>query len=270
MPELPEVETVRQALERHLVGCQIVQVATSSKRLREPLPRTRLQTLAGDCFVRARRRAKYLLLDLESGRTLLVHLGMTGKWVPRDGPKRKHARLSLHLDDAVWLDYIDPRRFGRIRLLPASEVADAPEIRRLGPDALTLSETPKRLRSILQRTRRDVKVALLDQSLLAGVGNIYAAEALFRVGVDPRAAANTLGPRKTSALARALGATMRESLARETDDEITYLQEAKATNPFDVYGREGEACVQCGAEIRRFVQQARSTFWCPRCQRPKT
>ncbi len=270
MPELPEVEFCARKLRGWLDGRRIDAVeATPGRPLIDVDPVALARDLVGRRVAGIRRLGKQLFVDLSGERCLLVHLGMTGKWVPRAAQKRKHARLSLRLDDGRWLDFIDPRKFGRIRLLRSAALESDPEIGRLGPDALLLSRQPRTLRPILQRTKRAIKVALLDQSLLAGVGNIYAAEALHRVRVDPRAPADTLSPRKSAALARALGAVMTESLERETDDEITYLQEARASNPFDVYGREGEACVQCGGEIRRFVQQARSTFWCPRCQRPK-
>ena len=271
MPELPEVEFCARKLRGWLNGRRIDAVeATPGRPLYGIEPVALARNLVG-CKVRGvRRLGKQLFIDLSDEQCLLVHLGMTGKWVPRSGDKRKHARMSLRLDNGQWLDFLDPRKFGRVRLLPADALESDPEVLRIGPDALLLSERPRTLHPILQRTRRAIKVALLDQSLLAGVGNIYAAEALHRVRVDPRMAADTLGPRKSAALARALGAVMTESLERETNEEITYLQEAKASNPFEVYGREGEPCMRCGGEIRRFVQQARSTFWCPRCQRSKT
>ena len=271
MPELPEVEFCARKLRGWLDGRRIDAVeATPGRPLYDIDPVALARALVGRRIEGIRRVGKQIFVDTSGGQCLLVHLGMTGKWVPRVDGKRKHAHVSIRVDDGCWFDFLDPRKFGRVRLLPMGALATDPEVQRIGPDALALSAQPRRLHPILQRTKRAIKVALLDQSLLAGVGNIYAAEALHRVRVDPRTPAHLLTPRKSAALARALGAVMTESLERETADEITYLQEARAKNPFDVYGREGESCTQCGGEIRRFVQQGRSTFWCPRCQRPKT
>ncbi|MCA9541396.1 MAG: hypothetical protein KC620_21000 [Myxococcales bacterium] len=199
---------------------------------------------------------------------LLCHLGMTGKWLHRDAaePARAGTRLRLGLDDGGWLHFVDPRRFGQVRLIAAADEPTDAAIAGLGPDVLALCAAPGGLAGRLAGVKRAIKVALLDQGRLAGVGNIYAAEALWRARIDPFRLANTLSDDNFARLAMALAATMAESLDRERDDEITYLQDAASQNPFDVYGRAGKPCRVCEAAIERAVQQGRSTFFCRACQ----
>ncbi len=161
-------------------------------------------------------------------------------------------------------DFVDWRRFGRVRLLELG--GSHPEVDKLGPDALELCADPPAFVARLKGTRA-IKVALMDQKVLAGVGNIYAAEALFRAGIHPRREVARVSRKRKLALAGHLRACMVESLEREVDPEIVYLQEAEATNPFEVYGREDQPCLRCARPIRRFDQAGRSTFWCSRCQR---
>jgi formamidopyrimidine-DNA glycosylase len=230
--------------------------------------------LAGARVAAVDRRGKHLLVSLESPRGpvgLLSHLGMTGKWVRREGgDPAGHSRARLRLDDGATLHFVDPRLFGRLRLVPGARFEEVAELRALGPDPLHDGIDPRRLAARLAATRRPVKVALLDQRILPGVGNIHASEALFLARVDPRRRADRLAPAEVRALARAVLASIRRTIREEDGPEVVYVEEPGAPNPFRVYGREGERCPRCrGADIRRAVQAQRSTYWCPRCQPPR-
>ena len=269
MPELPEVETVRQALERHLVGCQIVQVAPSSKRLREPLPRTRLQTLAGDCFVRARRRAKYLLLDLESGRTLLVHLGMTGNMLFRPGGE-KHDHVVFTLKDSPPLVFSDPRRFGLVLVLTPDELAVCPYLTRLGVEPLEEEFDADYLRSCCQGSARPIKNLIMDSHIVVGVGNIYASEALFEAGIRPTTPARSISRRRLERLVREikniLGAAIRQGGTTISDYQGSGTG-GRFQQHLSVYGRAGHNCLVCERPVQSVVLAGRSTFYCARCQK---
>jgi formamidopyrimidine-DNA glycosylase len=194
---------------------------------------------------------------------------MTGKWTGgADGAAPPHARATFRLDDGRALHYADARMFGRLRLVPGARFDEVPEVAALGPDPLEDGIDASALGAGLARTRRPVKVALLDQRLLAGVGNIHAAEACWRARLDPRRRADRLDRAEVAALARGLRASFRLALSKLTGPGVTYIEEG-GENPFHVYGREGERCrhAGCGGTVRRIVQAQRSTFHCPRCQR---
>ena len=275
MPELPEVEIAARNLRRWAEGRRIqrAEAEPSARRIFRPgSPRAFAAALAGARVSGVDRRGKQLLLTLEGARGalgLVSHLGMTGKWLRRDGdePPPSHSRARLRLDDGAVLHYRDPRLFGRLRLVPGARFAEVPEVAALGPDPLLDGVDPARLAARLSRTRRPVKVALLDQGLLAGVGNILASESLFRARLDPRRRACSLGRAEVTRLARAVEASVRQTIEREDSPEIAYVEEPGAENPFLVYAREGEPCPRCRrGRIRRAVQAQRSTYWCPRCQ----
>ncbi|HEU4382496.1 MAG TPA: bifunctional DNA-formamidopyrimidine glycosylase/DNA-(apurinic or apyrimidinic site) lyase [Anaeromyxobacteraceae bacterium] len=276
MPELPEVEIAARNLRRWTEGRSIQRAETEpgARRIFRPgSPRAFAAALAGARVAGVSRRGKHLLLTLEGGRGalgLLSHLGMTGKWVRRgDGESPpSHSRARLRLDDGAVLHYRDPRLFGRLRLVPGARFAEVPEVAALGPDPLLDGVDPAQLAARLARLRRPVKVALLDQGLLAGVGNILASEALFRARIHPRRRASSLRRAEVRRLAHAVEASVRETIEREDSPEIAYVEEPGTENPFLVYAREGEPCPRCRrGRIRRAVQAQRSTYWCPRCQR---
>jgi formamidopyrimidine-DNA glycosylase len=279
MPELPEVEIAARNLRAWALGRRIEGVET------DPAARRLFRPGSGAAFARSlrgrkvesvRRTGKHLLIALGPGRGpgkgdlgLLSHLGMTGKWVRRAPGEEPpgHSRARLALDDGATLHYRDPRLFGRLRLVPGARFDEVPEVRALGPDPLERGVDPERLASLLARSRRPIKVLLLDQRILPGTGNIHAAEACFRARIDPRRRAGSLSPAEVRALCRAVLASFREALAAEEGPEIVYVEEG-GENPFLVYAREGERCPRCRrAAIRRIVQAQRSTFYCPRCQR---
>lgn len=265
MPELPEVEIARRNLERWLGRARLTRV--------ELLPRSFVgdapafaRRLRGRTVRRVERRGKWLRLVLDGDVVLYAHLGMTGKFVlrPAAAPPERHERARL--DSARRsVRFVDARRFGR--LVGAVGEAAAPDAwRELGPDALTDGVDAARLYERLRGRKRSIKETLLDQSLVAGVGNIQAAEALWRARIHPARPASSLTPAEVRTLARAIEASIADTLAREDGPEITYVEEPGAANPFDVYGKEGEPCPRCGALLQRLVQGGRSTVFCPRCQ----
>lgn len=272
MPELPEVEFCARRLREWVQGERIERVwVDAGSPLRSPAKAEFMAGLTGRRIEAVRRIGKQIFIDVhrpEDDAVLFVHLGMTGKFIKRRAGQRVRpaTRMKLWFANGLRLDYVDPRRFGHLHLVPAEAVPTHPVMLRLGPDALAICQSPGGLAAAVGNTRRAIKVALMDQQRLAGVGNIYAAEALFLAGVDPWTPANTLAPAQWDAIAAGVIESMTESLARERDDEIRYLQDREAQNPFLVYGRAGAACGRCGASIQRAVQAQRATFWCPGCQ----
>jgi formamidopyrimidine-DNA glycosylase len=277
MPELPEVEIAARNLRRWAEGRRVeaAQADPAARRLFRPGSASRfVRSVAGRTVLSVRRVGKQLLVTLSGDPPLGVvsHLGMTGKWVRRapGEPPPSHSRARLLIEDGAVLHYRDPRLFGRLRLVPGARFADVPEVAALGPDPLEAGVDPDRLAAALSRTRRPVKVAMLDQRLLPGVGNIQASEALFRARLDPRRRASSLSRAEVRRLADAVMASVKEAIAREDGPEVVYVEEPGAENPFAVYARDGERCPRCRrSRIRRVVQAQRSTFYCPRCQRSR-
>ena len=275
MPELPEVEWAARQLRRWLVGRRLEGVSgdVSARRLFRPgSPAAFGRALTGARVEAVDRHGKQLLITLRAAKGPLgvnAHLGMTGKWVRREGagPAPRHARLSLRLDDGTRVHYLDPRMFGRLRLVPGARFDRWPELAALGPDPMAAPIDLDRLGASLRATRRPVKVALLDQGLLAGIGNIHASEACWRARLDPRRRGDSLRPAEVARLARAIRGSLRFGLAGLDAPEIEYLEEGGA-NPFHVYGREGARCRHpgCGGAVERLVQAQRSTYCCRRCQ----
>ncbi len=277
MPELPEVEIAARNLRAWTRGRTIesVDAERGARYVFRPAgPAAFARDLRGARFGAIRRIGKNLLVSLEKAGAplgLLAHLGMTGKWLLRDGAEGESPRFSrarFRLDDGSVLHFCDMRLFGRLRVVPAARFDDVPEIRALGPDPLEDGIDVARLHEALARSKLPVKVRVMDQALLPGVGNIQASEALFRARIDPRRKASSLSARQARAVADAVLASVKESIAREEGPEITYVEEPGSENPFLVYAREGERCPRCRrAKIARVVQAQRSTFFCPRCQR---
>jgi formamidopyrimidine-DNA glycosylase len=268
MPELPEVETVRRAMQRHLEGRRILAVRTSGKPLRAPLPVARLRRLEGDRFIGARRRAKYLLLDLELGRTLLVHLGMTGNLVFRRAGE-KHDHLVFELDEGPPLVFSDPRRFGLVLVLDPGEEADCPHLRELGPEPLEPGFDAAYLAAQCRR-RRPIKALLMDNQVLVGVGNIYASESLFRARIHPLTPADQLSAGQVKRLVEEIKRLLRESIRRGGTTISDYQGEGRGgrfQQRLAVYGRAGEGCLVCEGPVESAVLGGRSTFYCPRCQK---
>jgi len=273
MPELPEVETVRRALEIGLEGLGVTRVDGRSVMMRRPLDLPHLSSkLTGTGFIAARRRGKFLLLDFDSPGSLMVHLGMSGRMMLCDAmePILDHTHLTMDLSDGRELRFVDPRRFGlAIWLEPGEEATDS-SLRSLGIEPLdpALEEL---LPPLLHARRSPVKSLLLDQHLVAGVGNIYAAEALWRAGIRP----TRKGSRTSLPRLRRLAVITREVIEEAVAQGGTTIRDyATPSGDFgyfavklNVYGKEGESCPRCSTELKDTRIAGRTTVWCPQCQR---
>ncbi len=270
MPELPEVEHAASCLRRWLLGERIERVeAPASRVLRGASPAGVARRLRERRLCAVERRGKYLLLSFDGGVGILSHLGMTGKWIRRrpDESVPAHSRVRLHVDDAV-VHYVDPRMFGRFTVHPLAELEQLPEVRIIGTDPLHDGRYGATLATALARTKRPVKVALMDPRVTAGIGNILATEALFRAKIHPLRPASSLRPAEIGTLSRGIRAAIRRSMQSvEQEDEISYQSDAESDNPFLVYGRAGEPCPRCRAPLGHMTLGGRTTVFCPRCQR---
>jgi len=273
MPELPEVETLRRALEPLVVGRRFETVEIFDPRLSAPVqPRTLAAELGGRRVVSLRRRGKYLLIDFDDERTLLVHLRMSGslRHSPHAPlPDDPYRRAVIALDDGGMLGYRDVRRFGTWRLLEHDEL-DLYLDARLGPEPLAASYRAADLGAALSGRRRPLKAAILDQRTVAGIGNIYADEALWRARLHPRREAAGLDTDEVRALCQGIRAALRRGIACGGSTLRDYTQpngeEGRMQREFKVYGRLGEPCERCGTLIERSVVAGRGTWTCPACQ----
>lgn len=270
MPELPEVEFAARALRRWMEGRRIVAAEAPPSRIFRGSEREDfVRLLPGTELEWIERRGKYLLFGFTKGVGLLGHLGMTGKWmrVPQGQAPPSHVRASLELDSGETIAYRDPRLFGRIAVHRADELFSLPEIRGLGPDPLIDGVDADRLRGRLSRSERPVKVALMDQAVIAGIGNIQATEALFLARIHPARPASSLRPEEVRKLAAAILESIHDTLEVQGEgDAITYVEEARSKNPFRVYGRAGSPCPRCGTALEKVELGGRTSVFCPRCQ----
>lgn len=283
MPELPEVETVRRGLEPAMTGRLIAAAAVNRPDLRWPLPPRMAERLTGQRVLGLRRRSKYILADLSGGETLLIHLGMSGRMLVsgvmlggffHDHPApAKHDHVILNMDGGARVTFNDPRRFGAMDLMPTDSAEGHPLLASLGPEPLGNAFDEAHLRARLAGRRTPIKAALLDQHVVAGLGNIYVCEVLFRAGLAPGRLAGSLTPDEVAGLVPIIRAVLLEAIEaggsslrdyRQAGGELGYFQHA-----FRVYGREGQPCLApgCDGAIGRIVQSGRSSFLCPRCQR---
>jgi formamidopyrimidine-DNA glycosylase len=266
MPELPEVEFARRALKRWFRGRRLVRAEAEPgvRTFREAEPAV-FEALSGR-LTRADRRGKYLLLGFSNGLGCLAHLGMTGKFLRRRaGEPVRWSRARFLLDSGYVIHFQDPRLFGRIEPAPVELLPGLPAWKKLGVDPLEDGLTAAHLKSALGSTRQPLKVALMDQHRLAGLGNIHAAEALFRARLHPKRTPASLTPAEWRALARAIHATIAFALRVEGDaDDIEYVEEPGAPNPFLVYGQA--RCRRCRGPVKTFTQAGRTTHFCPTCQ----
>ncbi len=286
MPELPEVETVRRGLEPALAGVRLARVEARRPDLRFPLPDGFVQRLTGARIERLERRAKYLLAPLDRGDTLVMHLGMTGRFEVEDGRRRapggfvqavppdpKHAHIVFETEPGARVTYYDPRRFGFMHLIPTGEVETHPWFAGMGPEPLGPGLTTDHLAAAFKGRKQGAKTLLLDQRIVAGLGNIYVCEALHRAQISPAKPAGKIARTKLPGLITAIREVLDEAIAAGGSSISDYADAQGALGYFQhrfrVYGREGEACPTpgCGGVIRRTVQAGRSTFHCPRCQR---
>lgn len=276
MPELPEVETVMRGLAARLVGRQILAVHMRRPDLRWPLPAHLSERLCGKRIEAFKRRGKYILARLSGGESLLLHLGMSGRLLLTQGHQAPaaHEHLVLEIEGGWRLGFVDPRRFGSVDLVPTDQEERHPRLAGLGPEPLGPDFTADKFGTDLARRRTSIKVALVDQGIVAGLGNIYASEALFRARISPRRLAANLGRARVERLFLAIRETLTEAVAAggssfsdyvQPDGTLGYFQHA-----WQVYGRE--RCPECPGTpscrgIVRIEQGGRSTFYCPRLQR---
>lgn len=275
MPELPEVETIRRDLAPEIAGRVITSVDVHQADIVLPPhdPVSFKRALEGREIEAVGRRAKYLLFELAGGAILQVQLRMSGRFaLGRDAPdpdEFRHIAARLHLDDGRTLFYDDMRRLGGLRLLHRPDWER--EAARLGPEPLGRGYRAAHLGAALSATRSPVKNALMDQRRVAGVGNIYASEALFAAGVDPRKPGRDLSPEEVEKLHRSVRSVLRRALEQAGTSFQNYRAVNGRSGAFQeqlrVYGREGRPCRTCGSDVQRIVQAGRSTFFCPACQR---
>lgn len=283
MPELPEVETVRRGLTPAMEGHTIVQADINRPDLRWPFPDRMSERLTGQKVLRLRRRSKYILIDLSGGETLLIHLGMSGRmtvsgdplgrFVRDHPPTEKHDHVVLHMDSGARITFNDARRFGSMDLMATDKADEHKLLAALGPEPLGNDFHEQHLIDAFRGKNSPVKSALLDQRIVAGLGNIYVCEVLYRARVSPVRKAGQIAPKRVGALVpiirqvlndaiRAGGSSLKDF--RQADGELGYFQHS-----FDVYGREEEPCrtKDCNGIVQRIVQSGRSSFYCGQCQR---
>jgi formamidopyrimidine-DNA glycosylase len=276
MPELPEVETVCRGLEKTLPGHRIVEIRQNRKDLRVPFP-AELMSIKGRKVTGISRRAKYILAHLDDGRTLIIHLGMSGRLTMADGGKKytaeKHDHLVLELENGTQLVLNDPRRFGLVEIAKTAELAAHRFFAHLGPEPFDRKFSAAYLAGKLKTKKIAIKLAIMDQQLVVGVGNIYAAEALFSTGIDPQCAASSLKPAKLEKLVTAIRKTLKAAIKAGGSSLRDYVQSDGTIGSFQqhfaVYGREGQKCKGCTCNtkktggVQRITQGGRSTFYCP-------
>jgi formamidopyrimidine-DNA glycosylase len=293
MPELPEVETVRRGLQPAMEGSKIVKAEARRKDLRFPFQKDFIARLEGQTVTGLGRRAKYLMADLNSGDVLLMHLGMSGSFrVVKDeaaktpgqfhhprSDDRAHDHVIFHMSSGSAVIFNDPRRFGYMKIIARKALEDEPLLKGLGPEPLGNEFDAAMLAHSCAGKKTSLKAALLDQRVVAGLGNIYVCEALFRSHLSPKRQASRLADKKeqptdhAKRLVTSIHAVLNQAIKaggsslrdhRQTSGELGYFQHS-----FQVYDREGEKCqtAGCGGIVRRFTQNGRSTFWCPKCQK---
>lgn len=275
MPELPEVETVMRGLDARLTGRVIARARLHRPDLRWPIPPELPAILTGATVLGFRRRGKFMLLRLDSGLSVLIHLGMSGRMLI-DAPFAAHEHLTIETNDGGRVGFVDPRRFGALDLVPTEAEDSHKLLANMGPEPLGNAFSAPVLLAALAGKATPIKAALLDQRIVAGIGNIYASEALFRARISPRRLAGALGPARLDRLVPAIKDTLIEAIAAGGSSLRDYVQPSGELGYFQhawkVYGRTGEACERCPglpacAGIRCMVQTGRSSFYCPLTQR---
>lgn len=271
MPELPEVETTVRGLARYLDGERIARVETRRADLRRPFPPQLVQAMTGATVTALGRRAKYGLIHTDRGQTMVFHLGMSGRWRIEPEELGAHDHLVIETGAGHLLALCDPRRFGSVDLVDTASLESWPTFAAMGPEPVGEALTAAHFKAALAGRSAAIKLMLLDQRIVAGLGNIYVCEALFRAGIDPRkpagrvssAAMERLVPAILAVIAEAIeagGSTLRDYA--QPDGQLGYFSKR-----FDVYDREGQACTRCAGSIIRIAQGGRSSWFCSKCQK---
>lgn len=270
MPELPEVETTRRGIEPHLLGLRVREVIVRRSDLRQPVSES-LAAIAGRCITGVRRRAKYLLLDVDDASTLVIHLGMSGSLritTPVE-PWKTHDHLAITMNHGKQLRFHDPRRFGLVLRLTGDPLAH-PLLAKLGPEPLDDGFAPAHLAAACAKRTAAIKQVIMDAKVVVGVGNIYASEALFRAGIRPLTPAGKISRTRLTLLAESIRVVLSEAIAAGGTTLRDFLQSDGRPGYFKqrlfVYDRQGEPCRTCGTAIRHAVLGQRATYWCPKCQ----
>jgi formamidopyrimidine-DNA glycosylase len=270
MPELPEVEFARGCLERWLGGKTLTRVEADAGRVIRGTPREAFSRLAGRRVRAIERRGKWLLWRFDSQLGLLAHLGMTGKFELQDAgaPDVRWSRVRFVRADGAVVHYRDPRQFGRVVVAPLEELLSRGPVADLGPDAHHPRLTARAVRDRIGKSRRPIKDVLMDQTVVAGLGNIQVTDALFLARLHPRSRADALTSADTVRLVRAIHTSLQKTLKMNRGDKITYVEEKKRKqNPFLVYGKAGSPCPRCGHDLKKMVLSGRTTAYCPQCQK---
>ena len=283
MPELPEVETVRRGLTPAMEGAVIARAQVNRPDLRWPFPDRMAERLTGARVNQLRRRSKYILADLDTGESLLIHLGMSGRMTVSGDPlgqfahehpqAEKHDHVVFDMENGARITFNDPRRFGAMDLLDTATAEQHKLLAVLGPEPLGNDFHEQHLIDSFRNRNTPVKSALLDQRIVAGLGNIYVCEALFRAAISPRRKAGQISAKRVASLVPIIRTVLQDAILaggsslkdfRQADGELGYFQHS-----FDVYGREGDPCRRegCGGTVGRITQSGRSSFYCAQCQR---
>jgi formamidopyrimidine-DNA glycosylase len=277
MPELPEVESLRRILVRSAVGRTIVSARVGEARLRRRVTANFAEAVAGRRIVNLSRRAKYLIVELDGDHVMLVHLGMSGSLTHRRGDFRgedfdpRHDHLEFALDDSTRLVFNDPRRFGLVRLVARADLGSIAELKGIGPEPLSRDFNAEYLAAKARGKKVAIKNLIMDQRIVAGIGNIYAAEVLFRAGVRPTRRAGRVTRAEIDKIVAAVPPILRAAIGSRGTTFRSYRDSRGRPGRFAkrlcVYGREGEPCYTCSTPIRNVVVGQRASFYCPTCQR---
>ena len=274
MPELPEVETIRRSLEHTIKGKTLVGLEVFLEKILKGMdPREFDEKLKGKKITGISRRGKYLIIQLSGGLVMVVHLRMTGQllYCSPEQERAKHTHVIFHLSNKYQLRFVDQRQFGKVQLLPARDLDSLSSLRNLGVEPLSDEFSREFLKKGLRNKRVKIKPLLLEQEFIAGIGNIYADEALFRARVNPERVSATLNPREASRIYQAIREVLLEGIENKGTSIKDYIDgdgnKGSNQNNLRVYGRTGQSCIKCGTEIQRVVIRGRSAHFCPKCQK---
>ena len=274
MPELPEVEVIKRGLLSHLPGRKVIEIFAGNKKLRQPIPRKNLKKYIQEARIKSiDRRAKFLLITMDNGAILVIHLGMTGRLgiFPADSPRAKHDHLRLQLDDSMQLRFNDIRRFGLIKVIPPGKAPDNTILSHIGPEPFGQEFSPLYLHQLAAGKSKPLKNFLMDSRVVAGIGNIYACEILFHAYLNPEKKISSLTIREWTKVVESSRYVLQKAIDSGGTTISDFVNESGRSGYFQLelqtYGRQGRPCNVCSAPITRKIMAGRSTFFCPKCQK---